>query len=98
MQHWYVIQTKPRLEGQVRATLERKGMQVYLPLICVRRVNPRARPLASFFPCYVFALADLACVGVSALQWTPGVVRVLGFDGEPAIVPDTVVQVSINPM
>ena len=92
MQHWYVIQTKPRLEDQVRAALERKGIEIYLPLVRVRRVNPRARPWAPFFPCYVFARADLACVGVSALQWTPGSVRMLGFDGEPAVVPDAVVE------
>jgi transcriptional antiterminator RfaH len=92
MQHWYIIQTKPRLEDQVRAALERKGIEIYLPMVRVRRVNPRARPRAPFFPCYVFARADLASVGVSALQWTPGAVRVLGFDEDPAIVPDSVVE------
>lgn len=92
MQNWYVIQTKPRKEKQVGSVLERQGIQVYLPLVRVRRVNPRASPVAPFFPGYLFARADLASVGVSALNWVPGSVRLLGFDGEPALVPDVVVE------
>ena len=92
MQNWYVIQTKPRREKQVSNVLERQGVQVYLPLVRVRRVNPRASPMMPFFPGYLFAQADLASVGVSALNWVPGSVRLLGFDGEPAVVPDLVVE------
>ena len=92
MQHWYVIQAKPRREKQVSNVLERQGVQVYLPLVRVRRVNPRASPVTPFFPGYLFARADLDRVGVSALNWVPGSVRLLGFDGEPAVVPDVVVE------
>ena len=92
MKHWYVIQTKPRREKQVGSALERQGIQVYLPLVQVRRVNPRASPVTPFFPGYLFARADLACVGVSAPNWVPGSVRLLGFDGEPAAVPDVIVE------
>lgn len=92
MQHWYVIQTKPRREKQVGNVLERQGVQIYLPLVQVRRVNPRACPVVPFFPCYLFARADLTCVGVSALNWVPGSIRLLGFDGEPAVVPDVIVE------
>ena len=92
MQNWYVIQTKPRRERQVGSVLERQGIQVYLPLVRVRRVNPRASPVTPFFPGYLFARADLASIGASALNWVPGSVRLLGFDGEPALVPDVIVE------
>lgn len=92
MQNWYVIHTKPRSEQQVNEYLANKGLQVYLPLIRVKRVNPRARPVVPFFAGYLFVRVDLAEVGISALNWAPGVVRLLEFDGEPAIVPDAVIE------
>ncbi len=92
MQNWYVIQTKTRNEEQVRDVLTRKGIEVYLPLVRVHRVNPRARPIAPFFPRYLFVRVDLPSVGVSALNWAPGVVRLLEFDGIAAVVPDFVIE------
>lgn len=92
MQNWYVVHTKPRSEVQVRNTLSPKCTEVYLPLVRVHRVNPRARPVMPFFPGYLFVRVDMACVGTSALNWAPGVLRLLSFDGEPAIVPDAVIE------
>lgn len=92
MKSWYVVQTKPRSERQVCDVLSRKDIEVYLPLVRVHRVNPRARPVVPFFPCYLFVRVELASVGVSALNWAPGAVRLLAFDGEPAVVPDAVVE------
>jgi transcriptional antiterminator RfaH len=89
---WYTVQTKPRAEHQVRAALAGKGLSVYLPLVKVERVNPRARPVAPLFPNYLFVQADLDAVGPSAINWVPGVVRLVSFGGEPVSVPDAVIE------
>lgn len=90
--HWYTVQTKPRAEHQVREALAGKGLTVYLPLVRVTRVNPRARPVVPLFPCYLFVQVDLEQVGRSAINWAPGVVRLVSFGSEPVAVPDAVIE------
>ncbi len=88
MEHWYALHAKPHKERQVAEHLRQNKLQVYLPLA---RMYSAASPSAAerpFFPCYLFAKADLDTVGVSALQWTPGLRRMVEFGGEPAVVPD----------
>jgi transcriptional antiterminator RfaH len=89
---WYTVQTKPRAEHQAKEALLHNGVAVYLPLVKVARVNPRARPVTPLFPGYLFAQADLEQVGQSAINWAPGVVRLVSFGGEPVTVPDAVIE------
>jgi len=89
---WYTVQTKPRAEHQAKEALKHNGVVVYLPLVKVARVNPRARPVMPLFPGYLFAEADLDQVGQSAINWAPGVVRLVNFGGEPVTVPDAVIE------
>jgi hypothetical protein len=37
---------------------------------------------------YIFARLDWEAAGVSDVKWTPGLTRVVTFQGEPAIMPD----------
>jgi transcriptional antiterminator RfaH len=90
--HWYTVRTKPRAERQVQAALTRKGLTVYLPMVKVARVNPRARPIMPLFPGYLFVQADLEQVGQSAINWAIGVASLVSFGGEPAMVPEAVIQ------
>jgi transcription antitermination factor NusG len=89
---WYTVQTKPRAERQAKEALLHNGVAVYLPLVKVARVNPRARPVVPLFPGYLFVQADLDQVGQSAINWVPGVVRLVNFGGEPVAVPDAVIE------
>lgn len=89
---WYAVRTKPRAEQQVEAALTRKGMQVYLPMVKVARVNPRARPITPLFPNYLFVQADLDQVGQSAINWAVGVAHLVSFGGEPAAIPDAAIE------
>ena len=90
--HWYTVQTKPRAEAQAKEALLRNGVVVYLPLVKVARVNPRARPVVPLFPGYLFAQANLDQVGQSAINWVPGVVRLVSFGSEPVAVPEAVIE------
>ena len=93
MQQWYAAQTKPHKEFMARDALSRiDEVQVYLPILRVNPVNPRARKRRPFFPGYLFIHVDLAEVGISAIQWTPGLVRILGTEGQPYSISADVVE------
>jgi transcriptional antiterminator RfaH len=88
---WYAVHTKPRAEIQAQNALAHRGLAVYLPLIRVKRVNPRARRHAPLFPGYLFVRADLEQVGESAINWAQGVLSLVHFGGVPAAVPEAII-------
>ena len=91
MKHWYALYTKPKMEHQVSTILGKKGIPTYLPLMEVPDKKRQTWVQQPFFPCYLFAQADLSVVGEGALAWTPGLRRLVGFGGEPAIVGDDII-------
>jgi transcription elongation factor/antiterminator RfaH len=89
---WYVLHSKPHKERQLDAYLQSQGIETFLPVIRVKPVNPRASKINPLFPGYLFVRADLEKVGQSRLQWVPGAIRLVAFDGYPAAVPDHTIQ------
>ncbi|MDE3091005.1 MAG: hypothetical protein KGJ80_16655 [Chloroflexota bacterium] len=93
MPHWFVVYTKPRCESQAADALAlRGGIETYLPLLPAASPRAGRRATRPFFPCYLFAHFDLDTVGVSRVNWTPGVRRLVTFGGVPAHVDERVVQ------
>ena len=93
MIEWYAVQVQPHKEFLANGALGGvAGVETYLPILKVDPVNPRARKKRPFFPGYLFAQADLGDVGLSAIQWTPGVVRVLGYDDVPVAIPERLID------
>jgi len=87
--HWYAAYTCAKHEKRVGAELGARAVEHFLPLYSsVRRWKDRRVQLEfPLFPGYVFvrlALRDRLRV----LQ-IPGVVRLVGFNGLPAALPDT---------
>jgi transcriptional antiterminator RfaH len=93
MERWYALYTKPKMEHQVSTLLDKKGIQTYLPLVEVPDKKRQGWVKQPFFPCYLFARADLDVVGQGMLAWTPGLRRLVGFGGEPAVVADDIIAV-----
>lgn len=89
---WYAMRSKPNKEDFLARQFEAQGVQVYCPRIRVRVVNPRARKVRPYFPGYIFVQADLEQTGWSALQWQPGAAGLVSFGGEPASVPDSLIN------
>ncbi len=89
MEAWYVLYTKPRQEETVAGQLGRQ-VEVFLPQYTERQRGqpPRKKPL---FPCYLFVRTDLEALGISALQWVPGVRHLVAFGGVPARVPEAAI-------
>lgn len=91
MLEWYAVFTKPRGENQALNALLAKDVEVYLPTIRVRPVNPRARHTQPFFPRYLFVRADLDAIGLSTINWTPGVTGVVTAGTRPVPVPEELI-------
>ncbi len=88
MEAWYALYTKPNSELRVAQALSTRGFTAFLPLL-------NARPSGSavpLFPSYLFVHFNFAANGISALEWIPGLCRVLSFDGEPAIIPNQAIE------
>lgn len=89
---WYVLRSKPNKEEFLAGQLSAYGIKVYYPRVRVKTVNPRARKVKPYFPSYLFVHVDLETVSTSTLQWMPGAVNLVTFDGEPASVPDSLIS------
>lgn len=88
---WYALRSKPNKEDFLANQLTAYGIEVFYPCIRVKPVNPRARKVKAFFPSYLFVHVDLETVNLSTLQWMPGAVNLVSFDGIPASVPDALI-------
>src|SRR5438874_10657816 len=92
-ERWYVAYTCPHHEKRVAAELGAREVEHFLPLYSsVRRWKDRRMTLElPLFPGYVFvrlALRDRLRV----LQ-VPSVVRLVGFNGQPAALPDSEMEI-----
>jgi transcription antitermination factor NusG len=90
--NWYALRSKPRKEDVVWRQVSSQGFDVYYPRLRVHPVNPRSRKVRAYFPGYLFVFADVEQVGVSLFQWMPHTLGLVSFGGEPAVVPDHLVQ------
>ncbi len=88
MEHWYAIYTRPRHEKKVYDLLVEKNQEVFLPLVTrVRLWKDRKKKVEMpLFNSYLFVRFDYK--DRFDILHTKGVVKIVNFKGEPAIVPD----------
>lgn len=91
MAQWYVMHSKPRKEAFLCEQLFLHRVEAYLPFVH-RKPAPRAKRGQPLFPGYLFIHVDLKNLSLSDLQWIPGAIGIVCYGGEPAHVPDTVIQ------
>jgi transcriptional antiterminator RfaH len=89
---WYVLHSKPHKENQAYLYLRSRGIETFFPAIKIKPVNPRSSTIRPYFPGYLFVHVDLDEIGLNSLQWMPGVVGLVQFDGQPAAVPDRIID------
>jgi transcriptional antiterminator RfaH len=92
MLNWFAMRSKPNKEEFLASQLRASGLVVFLPLLRVKPVNPRSRKIRPYFPNYLFVQVDLENINVSDLKWMPGASSLVSFDGEPASVPDLLIE------
>jgi transcriptional antiterminator NusG len=95
---WYVIHTCGKHETKVEINLQKKGLEIFLPRTAVlsRRRDRKRLLQVPLFPGYVFAHVQLSHETYSHIIKSPGVVRLLGWNGEFYPVPqDTIDSIRI---
>lgn len=90
--YWYLLYTKPKKEDIVSERLRGINMEVYNPkLLKKQKRNGQTKEQAlPLFPCYIFVKFDVA-EHSRLIKFTPGVKRVLSFDGSPCPVPEEII-------
>ena len=84
---WYLIYTKPRAEKKVAAELALKGFECYLPLQrTLKQWSDRKKWVEEpLFKSYLFINTELEKNFYDILN-TPGVVKFVNFEKQPAVV------------
>src|SRR4051794_36307853 len=86
---WYVVSIKPRREEFAATQLAQRALEVFLPrIVLARRGESIIRPM---FPGYLFARMVLREQG-GRVTWTPGVRRLVTFEGEAPPVPPAAIE------
>ena len=89
---WYALRSKPRKEETLWRQLRSREVDVFYTQIRVQPVNPRARKVRPYFPGYLFVRTDLEKTGLSFFQWMPHSTGLVTYGGEPAQVPDALIN------
>lgn len=92
MSKWYALRCKPRKEDAVWRQVVNQGIEAYYPRLRVNPVNPRARKMKPYFPGYMFVQVNLVEIGLSVFKWMPHTLGLVSFGGEPAAVPDHLIE------
>ena len=87
---WYAIHTRSRFEQKVYDGINGKSIDAFLPRIQVmsRRKDRRKKILIPLIPGYVFVNTALDPEEYLQILKTVGVVRLIGFKGQPVPVKD----------
>ena len=89
---WYALRSKPRMEEFLADQVRLRNVEVFSPFIRVQVVNPRARRRKPYFPGYIFVHADPESASMSSCRHLPGSAGLVQFGGQPAGVPDGLIQ------
>ena len=89
---WIAVYTKPRHEKTVEKELQKKGFEVYLPILKERRKWSDRKKWVEFplFRSYIFVKTEIKNA-LFVLQ-TLGVVKVVKFGGEVAVIQNDSIQ------
>jgi len=91
---WYAVHVRSNQERQAAEHFRGRGVETFLPLYKTlsRRLDRRVMLERPLFTGYVFVRLDLASDVRIAVLRTPGVVRIVGFGGELARIPDDTIS------
>lgn len=94
IERWYAVCCKPRQEAVAEENLLRQGFHVHLPRIRIRqrRRGQWIDAVEVLFPRYIFIRVNPARRSTASIRSTRGVVGLVRFGGQPAVVPDAVMD------
>ena len=92
MRGWYVMHSKPQKEQWLYDQLGELQIEAYYPCLRVKHGRSYLCRSKPYFPRYLFVNTDLDMTGTPMFQWLPGSLGLVAFGGEPACVPDGLLQ------
>ena len=94
IERWFAVTCKPRQEAVAEENLLRQGFHVYLPRIRIRlrRRGHWIDAVEVLFPRYIFIRIDPQRRSTATVRSTRGAVGMVRFGGQPAVVPDAVMD------
>ena len=94
VERWYAVCCKPRQESVAEENLLRQGFRTYLPRISMRqrRRGRWVETVEVLFPRYIFIHVDPERRSMASVRSTRGVTGLVRFGGQPAVVPDVVMD------
>ena len=94
MSTWYAVMCKPRREELAEANLLNQGYQVFLPRLAIqcRRDGKWVDTVEPLFPRYLFLATANHRQSLAPVRSTLGVSNLVRFGGEPATIPEAVVE------
>lgn len=91
---WYVVYSKPQKEDYAQFHLRSKGLEVFFPrLLLPEAAKPRRRRVVPLFPNYLFVRLNLLSDEYYWASWSPGVSRIVNFNGHAASIEDPVIDI-----
>ena len=94
IERWFAACCKPRQEAVAEENLLRQGFHTYLPRIRLRqrRRGHWVEVVEVLFPRYIFIRVDPERRSTATVRSTRGVTGLVRFGGQPAVVPDAVMD------
>lgn len=91
---WFAVCCKPRQEFVAQENLLRQNFRVYLPRIKVRKLirGKWVEKIEALFPRYIFIQVNPEVQSVASVRSTRGVVGLVNFAGQPAVVSNDVMD------
>jgi transcriptional antiterminator RfaH len=82
--HWYVVYSKPHKENAAKFHIAAKGLEVFFPRLLLPKSAKKTHSIIPLFPNYLFVRMNVETEEYGYVSWSPGVSRVVGFNGRPA--------------
>lgn len=93
---WYAVYSKPQKEELAQFHLRSKGLEVFLPKLLLPDRGRKRERIVPLFPNYLFTRINALSEEYSYAIWSPGVRRIVGFNGTPAPIDESIVDFLMN--
>jgi transcriptional antiterminator RfaH len=90
--HWYVVYSKPQKEVYAQFHLRLKGVETFFPQLLVPNASRSRRRIIPLFPNYLFVRLEITSPEYFYVTWSPGVRRIVSFNGCPASIDEQIVD------
>lgn len=89
---WYAVYSKPHKEEYAEFHLRAKGLQVFFPKLLLPESTKKRRRVIPLFPNYLFVRLSISSNEYHYAIWSPGVSRIVSFNGSPASIDETIIR------